>query len=82
MKETKGDNKLRVLSLFSGIGAFEKALSNKGYNFDIVSFSEIDKYAVQSYSAIHNIDKSFILYYLNLILLISYSPSSSIITTP
>ncbi len=51
--------KLRVLSLFSGIGAFEKALTNQGIEFDLLGFSEIDKYAVKSYCAIHNesIDK-------------------------
>lgn len=46
--------KLRVLSLFSGIGAFEKALTNIGVNYDLVGFSEIDKYAIKSYCAIHN----------------------------
>lgn len=50
-------NKLRVLSLFSGIGAFEKALSNLGVNFELIGFSEIDKYAIESYCTIHNIDK-------------------------
>ena len=33
---------IRLLSLFSGIGAFEKALQ------------EIDKFAIKSYCAIHN----------------------------
>lgn len=45
---------IKLLSLFSGIGAFEKALKNQGINYDLVGFSEIDKYAVKSYSAIHN----------------------------
>lgn len=48
---------MRVLSLFSGIGAFEKALENIGIDFDLVGFSEIDKYAVKSYCAIHNISE-------------------------
>ena len=47
-------NKLRVLSLFSGIGAFEKALTNQGIEYELLGFSEIDKYAVKSYCAIHN----------------------------
>ena len=53
-------NKLKVLSLFSGIGAFEKALKNQNIDYELVGFSEIDKYAVKSYCAIHNesIDKS------------------------
>ncbi len=50
--------KLKVLSLFSGIGSFEKALTNLGVNFELVGFSEIDKYAIESYCAIHNVDKS------------------------
>ena len=50
--------KLRVLSLFSGIGAFEKALKNCEIDYDLVGFSEIDKYAISSYCSIHNEDKS------------------------
>ena len=48
---------IKVLSLFSGIGAFEKALANIGINQDLVGFSEIDKYAIKSYCAIHNVDE-------------------------
>jgi DNA (cytosine-5)-methyltransferase 1 len=54
----EGIMKIKLLSLFSGIGAFEKALSNIGIKYDLVGFSEIDKYAIKSYCAIHNIDKS------------------------
>lgn len=50
-------NKLRLLSLFSGIGAFEKALSRLNIPYELIGFSEIDKFAINSYSAIHNIDK-------------------------
>lgn len=48
---------LKMLSLFSGIGAFEKALENIGIKINLVNFCEIDKYATQAYCAIHNIDK-------------------------
>lgn len=48
---------IRTLSLFSGIGAFEKALTRIGIPHEIVGFSEIDKYAIASYCAIHNVDK-------------------------
>ena len=48
---------MRVLSLFSGIGAFEKALANMGIPFELVGFSEIDKYAVRSYCAIHGVSE-------------------------
>lgn len=49
--------KIKLLSLFSGIGAFEKALENLGVDYKLVGFSEVDKYAIQSYCAIHGIDK-------------------------
>lgn len=48
--------KLKILSLFSGIGAFEKALTNIGIEYDLIGFSEIDKYAAKSYCAVHNIE--------------------------
>lgn len=47
--------KIKVLSLFSGIGAFEKALSNIGINYELINYCEIDKYASKAYSLIHNI---------------------------
>jgi site-specific DNA-cytosine methylase len=53
-------SKLKLLSLFSGIGAFEKALSNLHVDYELVGFSEIDKYAIESYCAIHNVDKKSI----------------------
>lgn len=46
---------LNVLSLFSGIGAFEKALSNLGIPYNLVGYCEIDKYASKAYSIIHNV---------------------------
>lgn len=49
---------MKLLSLFSGIGAFEKALDNLGINYELVGFSEIDKYATKSYCAIHDVDES------------------------
>lgn len=49
---------MKVLSLFSGIGAFEKALTNLGVPFELVNFCEFDKYAVKSYCAIHGVDES------------------------
>lgn len=49
---------MNYLSLFSGIGAFEKALKNLNIPFNLVGFSEIDKYATKSYCAIHNVSES------------------------
>lgn len=48
---------MKLLSLFSGIGAFEKALTNIGVDYELVGFSEIDKYAIQSYCAIHGVSE-------------------------
>lgn len=41
--------KLKVVSLFSGIGGFEVGLKNSKLNHEIVFSSEIDKYATFSY---------------------------------
>ncbi len=49
---------MKVLSLFSGIGAFEKALDRLEIGYELVGFSEIDKYAVRSYCAIHGADEA------------------------
>jgi len=43
---------ITVNELFSGIGAFHKALDNLGIPHRIVGISEIDKYAIKSYEAI------------------------------
>lgn len=45
---------IKILSLFTGIGAFEKALKNLNIPYELVAFSEIDKYAIKSYCSIHN----------------------------
>ena len=46
--------RLRLLSLFSGIGAFEKALGDK---VELVNYCEIDKYAAKAYSLIQNVSE-------------------------
>lgn len=52
---------IKLLSLFTGIGAFEKALERLNAEYELVGFSEIDKYAIKSYCAIHNVteDKNY-----------------------
>ena len=50
--------KLRVLSLFSGIGAFEKALSDLNINYELVNYCEIDKHASKCYSLIHDVSEN------------------------
>ena len=47
---------MKLLSLFTGIGAFEKALQRQNIKYELVGFSEIDKYAIKSYCAIHDIN--------------------------
>lgn len=49
---------IRMLSLFSGIGAFEAAMKRIGMPHEVVGFSEIDKYAIRSYCAVHGIDEA------------------------
>lgn len=44
---------IRVLELFAGIGACSKALERLGIEHEIVDAVEIDKYAIQSFNAIH-----------------------------
>lgn len=46
---------IRLLSLFSGIGAFEKALTRLGIPYKIVHYCEIDPYPAKAYSIIHHI---------------------------
>ena len=48
---------IRLLSLFSGIGAFEKALDNCNIPYELVAYCEIDKYASKAYSAIHGVSE-------------------------
>lgn len=49
--------KLRMLSLFSGIGAFEEALKNIGVDFELVNYCEFEEKIAKSYSLIHNVDE-------------------------
>ena len=49
---------IKLLSLFSGIGAFECALRRGGHEFQTINYCEIDKYASAAYSMIHNVDES------------------------
>lgn len=45
------NNKLRVVSLFSGIGGFELGLENSQLKGDTIFSSEIDRFATISYKA-------------------------------
>ena len=49
---------MKVLSLFSGIGAFEKALDVLKIPYELAGYCEIDKYASKSYSVIHDVPET------------------------
>jgi len=44
---------LRLIELFAGVGSQTQALKNIGVPHKVVAISEIDKYAIKSYEAIH-----------------------------
>jgi DNA (cytosine-5)-methyltransferase 1 len=44
---------IKIIELFSGIGAQVAALKRLGIPYEVVGISEIDKYAIQSYEAIN-----------------------------
>lgn len=44
---------LRVFEAFAGIGTQRMALRNLGIKHEVVAISEIDKFAIKSYEAIH-----------------------------
>jgi len=52
-------NHVRLFEAFSGIGTQAMALKRLGVNVEHVGFSEIDKYAIQSYLAIHGDVKNY-----------------------
>ena len=53
MKYTK-ENPLKVIELFSGIGAQRSALEKAGIPHKVVAISEIDKFALKSYNEMYN----------------------------
>ena len=50
--------KIKLLSLFSGIGAFEKALDRLNIDYELEAFCEIDKEASTSYEKIHEVSSN------------------------
>ena len=49
---------IKVLSLFSGIGAFERAFCRIGLGWELVNYCEIDRWASLSYSMVNQCDES------------------------
>lgn len=46
-------NRIKVIELFAGVGSQAMALRNIGIDYEVVGISEIDKFAIKSYEAIH-----------------------------
>lgn len=46
-------NKIRTFEAFSGYGSQSISLERLGIDYEVVAISEIDKYAIQAYEAIH-----------------------------
>lgn len=53
MIEFTEERPLRLVELFAGIGSQTQALKNIGVPHKVVAISEIDKYAIASYTAMH-----------------------------
>lgn len=50
---------IRLLSLFSGIGAFETALRRGGHEYQLIGYCEIDKYAAKAYAQMHGVSEQY-----------------------
>lgn len=46
-------NMIKVFEAFAGYGSQSMALRRLGIGFEVVGISEIDKYAIQAYMAVH-----------------------------
>lgn len=53
------NQKIKLLSFFSGIGAFEEALFNLNIDYELVGFSEINPHSIKSYCKLHNVSESY-----------------------
>ena len=51
--------KIKVIELFAGVGSQAMALRNIGIDYEVIGISEIDKFAIKSYEAIHGKVKNF-----------------------
>ena len=48
---------MKVVSLFSGIGAYEKALRNIGIDYELMNYCELDKVKSKAYALLHNVSE-------------------------
>jgi len=49
---------INMISLFSGLGAFESALNNLKVEYSVTNYCELDKVAAKAYSLLHNISET------------------------
>lgn len=63
---------ISIMSLFSGIGAYEKALKNIGVKFKLEAYCEIDPKTSKCYSLIHDVEESK-----NIVDVTKYEPSKT-----
>ena len=54
-----GEGRLRVFEAFSGYGSQSMALRRIGVDYEVVGISEIDKYAIKGYNAVHGETKNY-----------------------
>lgn len=50
---------IRVFEAFAGYGSQSMALKRLGIDYEVVGISEIDKYAIQAYMAVHGDTKNY-----------------------
>jgi len=50
---------IKLFEAFSGYGSQQMALKRLGLEVDVVGYSEIDKYAIQVYKALHGVHKNY-----------------------
>lgn len=53
------NHNIKLFEAFSGIGCQKMALERVTNNFEVVGISEIDKYALASYKAMHGKTKNY-----------------------
>ncbi|QNI20399.1 cytosine-specific methyltransferase [Bacillus phage 1_ICo-2020] len=52
-------SKIKMFECFAGIGTTSMAMKRLGVNYEVVGIAEIDKFAIQSYMAIHGETKNY-----------------------
>ena len=55
MTQGTGDEKIRLIELFAGVGAFSAAFRNLKIPYETIAIAEIDPHALRAYASIHGI---------------------------